>query len=121
MRVQQKNARDVIRTLLFMTLVWGFLLLLPFATFSSSPVYVAMSAFMSESAWGVYAVFAALAGFYGLGKGYAFWFAASGAMQIVLWVMVGVSLMIANPITTGGPVYIGLALVWASIIRLNRQ
>lgn len=99
-------------------LVWGVVLLLPPPTFGTSPGYAFMARLAPEGLWAVGALLLGLLQIGGmLYERLALRIAASG-LALWFWSSIAAAIFLANPGSTGGPVYTVLAA--ASLVTLWR-
>lgn len=88
--------------------LWAALLLSPYSTFESSPSYGSMD-FVPEWVWGVIALAFAVIGFVGLFKNHRSTRLFALLCGQFFWGTVGACVLLANPGSTGGWIYMALA------------
>jgi len=97
--------------------VWTLLLILPPPLFATSKTFTTMGALLPEQVWGVVGVTAFVIVFLGLWTDRPFWRRLGSMTGVMWWGFVGTSLVLGNPASTGGWVYLVFAnfLGWAYI------
>lgn len=90
----------------FLALIWGLILLNPFAkTFDSTPAFSAMASIAPEEIWGCGAVFSGFLSIFAIGIDHRRMRRLAAGLHGVAWLFIASMLGIGNPLGTGWAVY----------------